>query len=219
MRLKPSASPCLIRAGKPELDKGLTLTHFVIDWERQVVTCPMQQRSHYWYESRDDQGKPVIRVEFSKDDCHLCPHRLLCTKNQTGGRRISLRPKPEYEALQRLRQQVHTEDFKASYRKRAGIEGTLSLAVRVADLRRARYTGLAKVHLQHVATAAAVNLAKCLPGYRTSLLLKPASLPSLPCSQRLLDSPTVSFREGTCRCLPRSLNNRHVHVPSLKRRL
>ena len=166
--------------------QGFDLTHFVIDWERQVVTCPMQQRSHYWYESRDDQGKPVIRVEFSKEDCHLCPHRLLCTKNQTGGRRISLRPKPEYEALQRLRQQVHTEDFKASYRKRAGIEGTLSLAVRVADLRRARYTGLAKVHLQHVATAAAINLARVfawlsdIPIAKTRISPLAALLPTAP---------------------------------------
>src|SRR4051812_6430255 len=43
---------------------------------------------------------------------------------------------------------------------RAGIEGTLSQAVRTLHLRRARYIGLAKVHLQHVLTAAALNLAR-----------------------------------------------------------
>jgi transposase len=37
---------------------------------------------------------------------------------------------------------------------RQGIEGTLSQAVRGFGLRCARYRGLAKVHLQHVATAA-----------------------------------------------------------------
>ena len=41
---------------------------------------------------------------------------------------------------------------------RAGIEGTLSQGVRTADLRRSRYIGLAKTHLQHILIAAALNL-------------------------------------------------------------
>src|SRR5918912_1238650 len=52
------------------------------------------------------------------------------------------------------------EVFAAEYRQRAGIEGTLSQGVRVMALRRARYIGLAKVHLQHVLTAAALNLVR-----------------------------------------------------------
>lgn len=40
----------------------------------------------------------------------------------------------------------------------AGIEGTLSEGVRGFGLRRCRYTGLAKARLQHVATAAAINI-------------------------------------------------------------
>ena len=41
---------------------------------------------------------------------------------------------------------------------RAGIEGTLFQAVRLSGLRRTHYRGLVKTHLQHVATAAAVNI-------------------------------------------------------------
>ena len=44
------------------------------------------------------------------------------------------------------------------YARRAGIEGTISQGVRAFGLRRGRYRGLAKTHLQHVATAAAINL-------------------------------------------------------------
>ena len=44
------------------------------------------------------------------------------------------------------------------YALRQGIEGTLSQAVRGFGLRCARYRGLAKAHLQHVATAAALDL-------------------------------------------------------------
>lgn len=39
-------------------------------------------------------------------------------------------------------------------------EGTLSQAVRGMGLRRARYDGLPKVHLQHVLTAVAINLVR-----------------------------------------------------------
>lgn len=46
------------------------------------------------------------------------------------------------------------------YNQRAGIEGTISQAVRVADIHYARYVGLAKTHLQHLATAAGINLAR-----------------------------------------------------------
>jgi transposase len=41
---------------------------------------------------------------------------------------------------------------------RSGIEGTLSQGVRRFGLRRCRYLGLAKARLQHVATAAAINV-------------------------------------------------------------
>jgi transposase len=47
---------------------------------------------------------------------------------------------------------------KRQYARRAGIEGTLSQGVRAFGLRRARYQGLEKTHLQHVATAAAINI-------------------------------------------------------------
>ena len=50
--------------------------------------------------------------------------------------------------------------FAAEYRRRAGIEGTLSAAVRSMHLRRSRYVGLAKTHLQHLLIATATNLVR-----------------------------------------------------------
>ena len=44
------------------------------------------------------------------------------------------------------------------YKRRAGVEGTLSQGVRAFGLRRTRYWGVAKTHLQHVAIAAAINI-------------------------------------------------------------
>ena len=51
-----------------------------------------------------------------------------------------------------------TDEFQKNYAARAGIEGTHAQAISRCGLRRCRYIGLAKTHLQHIITAAAVNL-------------------------------------------------------------
>jgi transposase len=45
---------------------------------------------------------------------------------------------------------------------RAGVEGTLSQGIRAFGLHRTRYRGLAKTNLQHVATAAAMNIQRAV---------------------------------------------------------
>jgi transposase len=60
--------------------------------------------------------------------------------------------------LQSIRQFQTTEDFKERYAKRAGIEGTISQASYALNMRRARYRGVVKTHLQHVLTSCAINL-------------------------------------------------------------
>lgn len=67
-------------------------------------------------------------------------------------------PHPPHPGGVRGRQQ--TADFRARYALRAGIEGTLSQAVRAFDLRRARYVGLAKTRLQHILIATALTLVR-----------------------------------------------------------
>ena len=47
-----------------------------------------------------------------------------------------------------------------TYQTRAGIEATLSQAVRGMGIRRARYDGLHKTQVQHVATAVAINVVR-----------------------------------------------------------
>jgi transposase len=74
-------------------------------------------------------------------------------------RLIGLQEREPYEALQARRQQQKTEEFQKQYAARAGIEGTHAQAIQRCGLRQCRYIGIAKVHLQHVLTAAAINLA------------------------------------------------------------
>ena len=63
-----------------------------------------------------------------------------------------------HEALQAAQRRQETEEFRQQYAARAGIEGTHEQAVRRCGLRRCRYIGQAKAHLQHVLTAAALNV-------------------------------------------------------------
>jgi transposase len=139
---------------------GFDITSFGIDWEAQRVTCPAGQTSHSWRSRAPDRGHALIEVHFDPADCRGCASRLACTQSRDGPRMLKLKHRAEHEALQTARQRQTTPQFKERYRARAGIEGTLSQGTRAFDLRRSRYIGLAKTRLQHVATAAAINLTR-----------------------------------------------------------
>ncbi len=57
-----------------------------------------------------------------------------------------------------MRVRQKTPEFCEAYAQRVEIESTHAQAIRRSGLRRARYRGLAKTHLQHVLTATAINL-------------------------------------------------------------
>lgn len=75
---------------------------------------------------------------------------------------MTIRPQEQYVALKQRRKQEQTKEFAQVYTKRAGVEGTLSQGVRVMGLRRSRSIGKEKTHLQHVATAAALNIVRSM---------------------------------------------------------
>jgi transposase len=142
-------------------EQRLDSTQFIIDWDERQVTCPEGHINKSWYDSKDRHGKPVSRILFDPKVCRTCFLRQHCTHGK-GARGLTLRPKERHEALQTARQREQTNDFKDTYRKRAGIEGTISESVRDHGLRRARYVGLDKTHLQSLVTAAAINLTRAL---------------------------------------------------------
>jgi transposase len=65
-----------------------------------------------------------------------------------------------YQALEQTRKKLGSFEGRNECKKRAGIEGTISQGVRRGTLRRSRYRGLEKTHLQEVATAAAINIVR-----------------------------------------------------------
>jgi transposase len=137
--------------------EGFALSCFTIDWERHTVTCPGGKTSRPWTEARRDTYL-FYQVQFAKADCLACPLRARCTRAASKPRQLSLRPREEHVALQLARERQLTDEFARRYRKRAGVEGTLAQGVQTAGLRRARYRGLAKVRLEHVAIAAGLCL-------------------------------------------------------------
>jgi hypothetical protein len=109
-----------------------------------------------------------------------------CTRS--GRRLLTLRPEEEHEILEAAREREAQPAFSKEYQQCAGIEGTISAGVRTLHLRRSRYIGLAKSHLQHVLTAAAMNLIRLgawfagtpLARTRQSAFTKLMTLPSCP---------------------------------------
>ncbi|MEJ2738184.1 MAG: IS1182 family transposase [Anaerolineae bacterium] len=154
----------LIGPVKPDLQwqakagEGYDLSCFVIDWEQQQVTCPQGKTNVGWYHYQDSHGGPLIIAKFLTADCRACPARAQCVRAPKAPRAVTFRPKEQHLALQRARSRQTTEAFKKVYKQRAGVEGTISQGTRVCGLRRSRYTGMAKTHLQHVFTAVAINL-------------------------------------------------------------
>jgi len=140
--------------------KGFDVACFAIDWERRVVTCPKGQVSRVWADSQDKAGCPRIYVRFAKESCLACPSRKDCTRSIEGPRTLSFKTKAHFDVLQWARQREDTPEFKKRYAKRAGIEGTISQGTRSYGLRRSRYIGQAKTHLQHILIAIAMNLAR-----------------------------------------------------------
>ena len=139
-------------------EDGFTKAQFQVDWDRKVVTCPEGKQSISWLPSTYPKSGMEFEARFARKDCTPCLLRSRCTRAKDEPRIIGLQARENFEALQSARRHQATEQFQRNYAARAGIEGTHAQAISRCGLRRCRYIGLAKTHLQHVITAAAVNL-------------------------------------------------------------
>lgn len=137
---------------------GLDQSRFFIDWEAQVVTCPNGAQSRKWTSTTSSSGQPLNRVAFDPKTCLTCHDRPLCTRSKNGPRQLAFPMREQHEALRAAEAYEKTDAFKKQYAQRAGVEGTISQAVQSMDMRRSRYRGQHKTHLQHIMSAIAINL-------------------------------------------------------------
>ncbi|MBV9279767.1 MAG: transposase, partial [Chloroflexi bacterium] len=52
---------------------GFDAEKFVIDWEKEVATCPEGKASISWSPAVDKRTNHVIKIKFSSKDCRACP--------------------------------------------------------------------------------------------------------------------------------------------------
>jgi hypothetical protein len=115
-------------------------------------------------------ARDLVTFRFRVRDCRPCPPRDQCTKaaNVNLGRSITIHPEPVHQARVNAHQAQQGNDWGKIYRLRAGVETTITQAVRGPDLRHSRYRGLAKNHLQNVLTAMALNITRLGAPYNTN---------------------------------------------------
>ncbi|MFI7703917.1 transposase [Nonomuraea sp. NPDC049480] len=139
---------------------GYDRAAFTIDWTAKQATCPQGQTGISWTPTIQ-RGLDTIVVRFSAKTCTPCPARTECTSSNSGRRQITLRhTQTQQQALDTARTQQTSQDWQDKYKIRAGVEGTIRQAVAITGIRRARYRGLSKVHLEHVIAATALNLTR-----------------------------------------------------------
>jgi transposase len=146
--------------------EGFAKANFSLDWERQVATCPMGKQSYSWLPNIDATKVGSFQVRFSRADCSGCCARAQCTKAKVEPRILFVQSRAEHEVLQTARTEQQTEMFRAEYALRAGVESLMSQGMRAFELRKARYIGCARTHLQHILTAVAINIVRFIAWIR-----------------------------------------------------
>jgi transposase len=139
---------------------GFDVQHFQINWAQRHATCPAGKLSTSWTPAVDNRRNAVIKVKFSTTDCRRCASIAQCirSKKRYPQRTLTIRPQPQYQALQAARQREATEAFQAEDARRAGIAGAISREIRRLHLRRTRFIGLRRVHLGHILAAVGLNV-------------------------------------------------------------
>ena len=142
---------------------GIAAAQFQIDWDNQKARCPMGKQSVYWHEYQTKEyARSVVKIRFKNEDCLNCLSRTTCVRNKKAGRSLQVPSRAMYEVLEQTRRKLDSSEGRNEYKKRAGIEGTISQGVRRGTMRRSRYRGLEKTHLQEVATATAINIVRAV---------------------------------------------------------
>jgi IS5 family transposase len=187
---------------------GYDRSAFAIDYDARTATCPQGQASHRWTQTTQ-RGKDVIAVKFAAGTCRPCPARAQCTADRTG-RGLTLPARDLYQAQAAARAGQDSKEWREDYRRRAGVEATISQAVTVTGCRRARYRGLAKTRLEHVYAAVALNLWRLDAYWNDTPLDRTRTSHLARLDQSLRLAPLTRPRTQTVHRQPRSVIN-HQH--------
>ena len=140
--------------------QGCGTADFPLAWQAHTAHCPQGHQSVWWMPRQDRNDHEVIHIKFAAQEGLACPVRSQCTHAVKQPRSSMIRAEPIYEVVHHARQRQQTPAFKDLYATRAGIEGTLSQAVRAFGLRRSRSVGEAKTRLQMCRSTVAIKVVR-----------------------------------------------------------
>jgi IS5 family transposase len=173
----------IIVKAPPGTRRGMfSLDDFEIDEQSGKARCPAGKTSHA--RRRVGGDDPGWRYQFSRKDCTGCELRAKCTRTKSNSKVVQITARTE--ALQPLRREQRTPEFRAKYRERVKVEHRIGRMVQIG-VRQARYLGKKKLAFQiaMVATVANLTLAVSRSGLEAAMLAL-AALVLLPVTDRIL---------------------------------
>lgn len=149
-------SPMLLdHSAQARAGAGYDKAAFTVDFDLHQATCPQGATSSSWTTCRQHDTDATV-IKFAAATCGPCPVRQSCTSGTR--RQLTIRSRQLHQALRNARAEQATDQWKARYAARAGVEGTIRQTTHVTGIRQARYLGLPKTKLEHNLAAAAINM-------------------------------------------------------------
>ncbi|MEV0696270.1 transposase [Streptomyces sp. NPDC050388] len=172
---------------------GFARENFIIDFDRREVTCPNGQASG----NRNELPAmaPYTVVRFDTRHCGPCPERSSCTSG--AARTVNFLPRRLHEFQGRNRADQQDPQGQRLCASRSGVEGTMNELVNGHRMRRCRYHGVAKAHVQHALTAIAVTIERFSAQEPEDAAYRPPftdGVPAVPRRQRIAPAPLVAPR-------------------------
>jgi hypothetical protein len=141
-------------------NEGFDRDDFHIDFDRQQVTCPQGQVGQGWHGPLPHllaHRGPADRRAIHQGPVPALPGRTQCTTSRDSARNVGFPPRELRDLQVRVRAEQQLPDWQIRYAVRSRVESTINELVHGHGMRRCRYRGQPKAHLQHVFTAIAVN--------------------------------------------------------------
>jgi len=132
---------------------------FVVDIPNRQATCPVGKFNAECSRITETKRQATYYYfAWAKADCATCPLKDQCLSKKNCQPFRTLQVGEKHMIAQERRNLCKTPEYQLRMHRRSGIEGTHSELSRGYGIRRSRYRGLEKTHLQMQFTAAACNL-------------------------------------------------------------
>lgn len=144
-----------VKQRKKALQDNYTVADFDVDEDTHCVhRCPAgHEPNSTSYNAKNDTG----RATFPQSTCEACPERTRCCVGKHK-RHYRFKYSTREQRNEARREHQKTDEFKKTYRKRAGIEGTNSALKRTTGFGRLRVRGSPAVFMAVLLKAAGYNV-------------------------------------------------------------